>query len=178
MQISDVFGLPVGAFVLFSTPDAPPLTLGCDGSEISRVDFHALFQVIGTRYGAGDGSTTFNIPDFRGFVPRGWDNGAGVDPDASSRYALYSGGVTGDEVGSYQDDAFQGHWHELVTMLGGFANWNAHGFGNYSSFNGIADRTSSAYGAHNPKSDGVNGTPRVSSETRTKNLATYFCIRF
>lgn len=50
-----------------------------DGSAISRTTYSDLFAVIGTMYGTGDGSTTFNIPDDRGEFIRGWDNGRGVD---------------------------------------------------------------------------------------------------
>lgn len=53
--------------------------LVCDGSAISRTTYPDLFVVIGTTYGVGDGSTTFNIPDLRGTFIRGWDNGRGVD---------------------------------------------------------------------------------------------------
>jgi len=50
-----------------------------------------LFAVIGTSYGNGDGNTTFNVPDFRGKFLRGWDNNAGVDPEASSRVQSWTG---------------------------------------------------------------------------------------
>lgn len=50
-----------------------------DGSAISRNDYAALFNKIGTTFGDGDGSTTFNIPDLRGEFVRGFDDGRGVD---------------------------------------------------------------------------------------------------
>jgi microcystin-dependent protein len=85
----------------------------CDGSAVSRVAFAALFAAIGTAYGNGDGSTTFNIPDLRGYFLRGVDNGAGNDPDTGSRTAP-SGGNTGDNVGSYQGHVFGSHGHNLL----------------------------------------------------------------
>lgn len=51
----------------------------CDGSAISRSTYAALFALISTSYGAGDGSTTFNIPDLRGIFVRCWDHGCGID---------------------------------------------------------------------------------------------------
>lgn len=53
--------------------DPPPGWLPCSGMEVSRSDFADLFAVIGTRFGDGDGSTTFNLPDFRNRSPMGAD---------------------------------------------------------------------------------------------------------
>jgi len=85
----------------------------CDGSEISRTTYSNLFAIIGETYGEGDTSTTFNLPDLRGRFPRGFDDGAGNDPDAASRVAI-SGGNTGDNMGSYQTDELKAHDHNLV----------------------------------------------------------------
>lgn len=51
-----------------------------NGAPVSRTTYARLFAVIGTRYGVGDGSTTFNLPDSRGLSKKGWDHGRGVDP--------------------------------------------------------------------------------------------------
>lgn len=51
----------------------------CDGSAVSRVNYPRLYSRIGTTYGVGNGSTTFNLPDLRGEFMRGFDNGRGVD---------------------------------------------------------------------------------------------------
>lgn len=65
-------GMPIGAIFQFAATAALPAgLLVCDGAAISRADYSALFAVIGTLYGAGDGSTTFNLPDFRGRVAQG-----------------------------------------------------------------------------------------------------------
>tara|TARA_Y100000401_G_scaffold25920_1_gene18224 strand:- start:4000 stop:5232 length:1233 start_codon:yes stop_codon:yes gene_type:complete len=57
--------------------------LECSGQTVSRTTFSALFAVIGTRYGAGNGSTTFQVPDLRGEFVRGFDNGRGADSGRS-----------------------------------------------------------------------------------------------
>jgi len=73
--------------------------LECDGSAISRTLYDELFDAIGTRYGIGDGATTFNLPDLRGLFDRHWDHGAGVDPNADTRQSPYVGFViTGDTL--------------------------------------------------------------------------------
>lgn len=64
---------PVGSISLFAGSTAPTGWLICDGSAVSRTTYANLFSVIGTTYGTGDGSTTFNIPDIQGKVPVGID---------------------------------------------------------------------------------------------------------
>lgn len=64
-------GAPTGAMFLWGTGSAPSGYLICDGSAVSRTTYAALFAVLSTTYGAGDGSTTFNLPDFRGSSPIG-----------------------------------------------------------------------------------------------------------
>ena len=54
---------PTGAVVMWSGSSAPSGWLECDGSAVSRTTYSALFAVIGTRYGSGDGSSTFNLPN-------------------------------------------------------------------------------------------------------------------
>jgi microcystin-dependent protein len=111
--------LPAGIYEPFGGIVAPNGYMICDGSAVDRVLYAALFANIGENYGAGDGSTTFNLPDMRGYFPRGWNNGAGNDPDAASRYALYSGGNSGDAVGSYQFHQFYSHVHTLPPFYNG-----------------------------------------------------------
>ena len=66
-----VINAGVGFVLPYYGETAPPGTLACDGSEISRTVYDELFQVLGTKAGAGDGSTTFNLPDLRGQFVRG-----------------------------------------------------------------------------------------------------------
>lgn len=66
-----VINAGVGFVLPFYGETAPPGTLACDGSEISRAAYDELFAVLGTKAGAGDGSTTFNLPDLRGQFVRG-----------------------------------------------------------------------------------------------------------
>jgi len=95
---------PSGVISMFGGLSVPSGWLLCNGQAISRTTYAALFQAIGTAYGTGDGSSTFNVPDMRGQFPRGFDNGAGVDPDAASRTAK-NGGNAGNNLGSVQATA-------------------------------------------------------------------------
>lgn len=63
--------LPVGTWIGFAGTTPPTGFLLCDGSAVSRATYSALFTEIGTTYGAGDGSTTFNVPNFTNRFPLG-----------------------------------------------------------------------------------------------------------
>jgi phage-related tail fiber protein len=69
----------VGQICFFAMSTAPAGFLKCNGAAISRTTYADLFAVIGTTYGAGNGSTTFTLPDARGEFLRCWDDGRGVD---------------------------------------------------------------------------------------------------
>ena len=71
--------LPAGFTCHFAGASAPTGWLACNGAAVSRVAYANLFAAIGATYGAGDGSTTFNLPDLRGEFLRGHDAGRGVD---------------------------------------------------------------------------------------------------
>lgn len=101
---------PVGSIVMWPVSIAPTGWLLCDGSAVSRSTYADLFALLDDDYGAGDGSTTFNLPDFRGQFVRGTDNGAGVDPDAASRTDR-GDATTGDNVGTLQADELASHTH-------------------------------------------------------------------
>lgn len=97
--ISAAAGEAAGTFKPWLQSSAPTGWLKCNGAAISRTLYARLFGIIGTTYGAGDGSTTFNLPDFRGEFIRGLDDGRGVD---SSR-----------TLGSAQPDDFKSHSHNF-----------------------------------------------------------------
>lgn len=89
-------GLPSGALVAYGGTSAPSGWLLCYGQEVSRTDYAALYAVVGTVYGVGDGSTTFNVPDLRGRVIAGQDDMGGT---SANRLTGLSGGVDGDVLG-------------------------------------------------------------------------------
>jgi microcystin-dependent protein len=92
---------PPGVVLPYAGSTSPDGWLFCDGREISRTTYLALFTAIGTAHGTGNGTSTFNIPDYRGRFLRGRDAGAGRDIDRASRTASGTGGLTGDNVGSF-----------------------------------------------------------------------------
>ena len=90
---------PIGVVVDFAGDTAPNGWMLCYGQAVSRTTFAAAFAVIGTKYGAGDGATTFNLPDCRGRVTAGRDDMGGADAKRLSDFfgavARTLGGVLG-----------------------------------------------------------------------------------
>ena len=93
-QVGDSMTGMVAGFAISWAPEG---WLKCNGAAVSRTTYARLFALLGAHYGAGDGSTTFNLPDMRGLFPRGWDDGRGLDP--------------GRAFGAYQDMLIQSHNH-------------------------------------------------------------------
>lgn len=167
-----VSGLPSGTILPFGGPVVPAGFLACDGSAVNKTTYPDLFAAIGTSWG-GDGIANFNLPDLRGNFLRGWSNGSGVDPDATGRTSNFTGGATGDKVGSYQLDAFQGHHHALY--LEGTASETNAGkvvsgdFGQVQGFNNVK--------AIDPI-NGNHGQIKLSTETRPKNAYVNYIIKY
>jgi len=101
----------VGRIVLWPSGTLPLSGyLECNGAAVNRTTYSDLFSVIGTDFGIGDGTTTFNLPDLRGEFLRGYDHGAGNDPNAATRTDR-GDGTAGDNVGTKQADEFKSHRH-------------------------------------------------------------------
>lgn len=128
---------PVGAIMPYGGNSDPAYWLICDGRAVSRTAYAELFAVIGTTYGTGDGSTTFNIPDLRGRVAIG--SGLGSASDAVERNIGQMGGnekvtLTTSQLPSHkhaivkwkvgtQTDAGVAQWFQTNVTSG--SNWNA-----------------------------------------------------
>jgi len=98
VRISGGVAGTVDAFAMLSEPAG---YLKCNGQEVSRTTYSDLFNVIGTNYGSGNGSTTFNVPEYRGEFLRGTDDSRGVD--------------VGRTIGSAQAQDVQPHTHQMTT---------------------------------------------------------------
>lgn len=153
--------VPTGVVSSFAGSSAPTGYMLCDGSAISRTTYASLFSVIGTAYGAGDGTTTFNIPDFRGRFLRGVDGTAGNDPDKTTRTAMNTGGNTGNNVGSVQLDEIISHRHN--------------GYSNGSGGSGLA--ASWITGSSNSLHPSFSAGPTGGNETRPKNAYVNYIIK-
>ncbi|WP_288080615.1 phage tail protein [Pseudomonas sp.] len=133
----------------FARNSAPSGWLKANGAAVSRTTYAALFSAIGTTFGAGNGSTTFNLPDLRGEFVRGWDDGRGVD--------------SGRAFGSAQLDELKSHQHDLPADIIGGADRQSLmvSAGSDEGFSGT--NLSAASGG---------------TETRPRNIALLACIKY
>lgn len=148
-MINNASGVRAGSLAYFAASSAPAGYVKANGAAVSRSLYAGLFAAIGTTFGAGDGSTTFNLPDMRGEFVRGFDDGRGVD----------SGRVLG--TAQAHDFAAHGHGypqHDLNAAYG-------------AAQNAVLTTTGQNYGDWQTRS--VGGT-----ETRPRNVALLACIKY
>lgn len=159
---------PTASIVKYSDTTIPPLFLLCDGSAISRTTFSDLFSELGVAFGAGDGSTTFNLPDYRDCI----EMGAGAGPTLTARSLGDSVGAnthtltTAEMPGHAHSVNDSGHVHGLTGgPTGGGASpgvFNTNGLfdqGTSESTTGISVNSNAGGQAHN-------------------NMQPYLCVRF
>lgn len=145
----------VGQVCFFAQNAVPDGFLKANGAAVSRTTYAALFAAIGTTYGAGNGSTTFNLPDFRGEFPRGFDDGRGVD--------------SGRVFCAWQGQSLAEHNHGMVPTY--VPGTSAQNFAN-TAVNLDAAKTDMTRTTGN-----ATGTT-VSAETRPRNIAVLACIKY
>lgn len=154
----------VGQVCFFGMTTAPDGFLKANGAAISRTTYADLFAAIGTTYGAGDGSTTFALPDLRGEFIRGWADGRAVD--------------TGRAFGSAQSDGIRASHARMRPDSNGNAPWGGPADPFSGEFSGEASTASTTMT--------VNGTSRATfllklgtaPDTRPRNVALLACIKF
>lgn len=155
---------PVGSKLDHFGATAPTGFLACDGAAVSRATYAALFAVVSTTYGVGDGSTTFNLPDARGLVMVG----AGAHGTMTRANGTPFNGGT---IGATRNDQLQGHKtrSDFTSIVRRSPDA---GF-----FEGGSGGTGSAIDS-TIISDGANGTPRTGNETRPAEIAVLVCIKY
>jgi microcystin-dependent protein len=112
--VDGLTGAPAGIIMAFAGATAPTGFLSCNGATVSRTTYADLFAAIGTTWGAGDGSTTFRIPDLRGTFLRG----SGTNATGSSS------GAVGQAVGTYAADTYLNHSHTATSTDAGHTHVN------------------------------------------------------
>ena len=137
-----------GTVILCASNFVPAGYVRCNGANISRTVYHKLFSALGTMYGAGNGSTTFKLPDLRGEFVRGWDEGRGVD--------------SGRGIGSWQDaTGIDDHIYQTVHLFHDNAD-NTYTVSTHNSSSGYA---------------GTNRTHKR-FKVRPRNRAMLYCIKY
>ena len=147
--------VPTGSVHMMATTTAPSGYLKCNGAAVSRTTYADLFAIIGTTHGAGDGSSTFNVPDLRGEFVRGWDDSRGVD--------------SGRGFGSSQGDQNKQHNHSASSSSSISPSSHNHvfpgddQFANANGVGGWSNRTSGSFN-YDAKSQSGNGKVYLTSD--------------
>lgn len=110
---------PIGSIIPFGGTTAPNGFLLCQGQAVSRTTYAELFAVIGTAFGTGDGSATFNLPDLRETVPVGVSQSTRSDIATHDVYT----------IGQFKDDQLQEHRHSLPNDINAAFGENTSAFG-------------------------------------------------
>jgi microcystin-dependent protein len=122
---------PTGVVMPFAGANSPDGWLLCYGQAVSRTDYSGLFSVIGTTYGTGDGSTTFNLPDMRGRIAAGKDDMGGTAASRLTSTTITSGATTLGNSGGGQTHTLSttempshthvqdSHGHQFLGKYGG-----------------------------------------------------------
>ena len=169
-------GVPIGTVLPFAGATPPTGYLLCDGSQINRTTYANLFTVIGSAWGTGNGTTTFNLPDLRGRFMRGVDGVAGNDPDNATRTAINTGGNTGNNVGSLQNDDVAAHSHSLLfnnSQSGGVPGSPSSVLASNANGAGVIWTSSGPNTVNTASIQSTGG-----SETRAKNVYVNYIIKF
>jgi microcystin-dependent protein len=167
--------LEIGAIYGSARSSTPSGYLLCDGSAVSRTTYANLFSAIGTSFGVGNNSTTFNIPDGRGGTLRGSGTSSGYTQNVT---------VT---LGTKDNDSTQGHRHSISDpghshAIHGLNDVQNDGYPTLTgSSTGWTESTAAAttgISILDSSSDGTNGNPRMANETKMKNIGINFFIKF
>ena len=161
-KIANGAAVPVGSVIAFTHATPPTGYLVCDGAAISRSTYSVLFAVIATSHGVGNGTTTFNVPDYRGRFLRGLASGQTTDPDSASR-TNRGDGLTGDYVGTKQADGVKAHTHASA-----------------ASATALASQTAAVATANQvyPAALGTVTGSTGGNETRPINIYVQYCIKY
>jgi phage-related tail fiber protein len=164
VQTTKAEGVSAGTVYYFAMSSPPSGWLKANGSAISRSTYSSLFSSIGTTWGSGDGSTTFNLPDLRGDFNRAWDDGRGVD--------------SGRSFASFQDDGIR-------NITGGV--YTAHSLGMFASSNygavykwpsPISSRGAGGGGYWDGFYFDASRVVPTASDNRPRNIALLACIKY
>ena len=184
-----------GMIAAFAANVIPTGWLKCNGAAVSRTTYANLFARIGTIYGAGDGSTTFNLPDLRGETIRGWDDARGVDSGRAIGSWQDGQNVSHTHTGTTSSDSHTHTWsgttssdshtHTLAIYTNGGTISGKAGSALSTNTNGIASTSSNSH-AHtvsgttssNAHTHTMTTSASGGTEVRVRNVAMNYCIKY
>jgi len=170
---------PAGTVIYSARSTAPTGYLHANGAAVSRSTYAALFAAIGTTYGSGNGSTTFNVPDLRGEFLRGLDSGRGVDSGRGlgsaqgGQNASHDHSVSGSTSTTSLTGSFRPGTHSGINATGVFSDaGNVGGVEGHDAHNGRQINFNASHNHTFSATTSING-----SEARPRNIALLPCIK-
>ena len=160
---------PTGSIAMWPTNSAPSGYLLCAGAAVSRTTYAALFAVIGTTFGAGDGSTTFNLPDYRDRMPIGAGTSYSVNTKGGSKDAIV---VAHTHTGTTNGSGNHTHTLQYGSSSGIYTNSIGGGSNGVIANSGTAGMTGSGDHTH------IFTTDITGSSGTNANLPPYIGIQF
>lgn len=119
-SLTGIEGIPTGTITTWSDSSLPSGFLECDGSNVSRTTYSALFAIIGTTYGAGDGSTTFGLPDLQDNVAVGKSNSKALASTGGANTVTSTGNIGGSTANAtLSEGQLASHDHSFSVNAGG-----------------------------------------------------------
>ena len=166
--------VPTGSVHMMATTTVPSGYLKCNGAAVSRTTYADLFAIIGTAHGAGDGSSTFELPDLRGEFVRGWDDSRGVD--------------SGRNFGSAQSDQNKQHNHSAsaTSSVSDPGHFHDVPYSNSDSGDGVIEESGTGFSGVEPTNSATTGISVSTSvsignsggnEARPRNIAMMYVIK-
>jgi Microcystin-dependent protein len=170
--------IPPGSMNMFAGSSIPSGWLLCDGSQVSRTTYANLFTAIGTTWGVGDNSTTFNLPDMREACPQGAGTYSAVTGTTHGTITAHDARA----LGAFADDQGQGHYHGFRNITAGTTpdtiGTISSSTASPTAVTGGAAGQNITLGIGSPTSDGTNGTPRTGTVTRGKTIGVNYIIKY
>jgi len=119
-NLTGIEGIPTATIVPWSDSSVPTGFLECNGAAVSRSTYSALFAIVGTTYGAGDGSSTFNVPDLQDNVPVGKSNNKALASTGGANTVASTGNVGGSTANATLSTAqLASHSHPIALSAPG-----------------------------------------------------------
>lgn len=197
-ETDEKFNAFVGSIAPFSTPEAPEGWLECNGQEVDRQKYSELYKRIGDTFGKGDGKTTFKLPDLRGQFVRGWDrsgerdvasfqsdqiqthghNDAGHTHDSEPHEHSFTTNIAGDHsnhlvIGQYRDVTSYSSSVLTGSLKVGCTYYNGGSHSHSGKTNSVTTTINTAYSNITEPTQASHG-----AETRPKNIALLYCIKY
>jgi len=166
--------VPVGAMMIWTTDTAPTDWLLTFGQEVNRTTYADLFTVIGTTYGVGNGSTTFNLPDLRGRFPLGQDDMGG---SSANRVSYTEADTLGSSEGDEDDIAAHTHVQNTVNTSDGRATLNMR-LGNASGSPNIFPAGTGTFDGNPSGTEGSFLLPTDSAGTTSGNIPPFLTLNY